>query len=168
MVRSGKTVCVMRHERRLIMDMFDSAVKHEKEAIKLYEYLAEEASLVSLKRLFSSLLKDEQKHLERITNFRVKPAADDTYQPDKNEFSRLFPQIVKDRGIEGLCKEEVEFYREVMECEKNGINQYEYFLCNAQDEKSKKLFNAMISQEKVHFDIVKGLCVFISEQQSYR
>jgi rubrerythrin len=150
------------------MDVFDSAAKHEKEAIKLYKYLADEASLVSLKRLFSSLLHDEQKHLEKITNFKATRSDDGSYQPDKHEFSRLFPQIIEDSGIEGLCKEEVDFYREVMECEKNGINQYEYFLYNTHDEKSKNILKSLISQEKIHYDIVKGLCVFISEQQSYR
>ncbi|NTW16981.1 MAG: ferritin family protein [Syntrophaceae bacterium] len=150
------------------MNMFDCAAKHEKEAIKLYTYLADEASLVSLKRLFSSLLKDEQKHLERITNYKATLNDDDSYRPDKNEFSRLFPQIIQDRGIEDLCKDEVRFYREVMDCEKNGINQYEYFLYNAPDEKSKKLLSLLISQEKLHYDIVKGLCVFISEQQGFR
>ncbi|MEA5115069.1 MAG: ferritin family protein [Geobacteraceae bacterium] len=149
------------------MDVLDSAVKHEKEAVKIYEYLADEASLPSLKRLFSSLMKDEQKHLERIANFR------DTldvarYRHDGNEFSRLFPPIVMDRGIEGLCKDEVSFYREVMEFEKKGINQYESFLSDATDEKSKQLLAGIISQEKMHYDIVKGLCVFISEQQGSR
>lgn len=150
------------------MDVFDSAAKHEKEAIRLYKYLAAEASLASLKRLFSLLLHDEQKHLEKITNFKATRCIDGSYRPDTHEFSRLFPQIVKDSGIEGLCKEEVEFYREVMEWKKNGINQYEYFLYNAPDEKSKILLNELILQERVHYDIVKWLCVFISEQQSYR
>jgi rubrerythrin len=157
-----------RQRRRVTMDVLDSAAKHEKEAIKLYTYLAGEASLVSLKRLFSSLLKDEQNHLERITNLKVSRDDDGDCQPDKQEFDGLFPQIVKDRGIEGLCKEEVSFYREVMECEKNGIRQYENFLVNARDDKSKKLLTELMVQEKIHFDIVKGLCVFISEQQSYR
>lgn len=150
------------------MDVLDSALKHEKEAIKLYKYLADESSLVSLKRLFTSLLKDEKKHLERITNFKATLDDDDAYQPDKHEFLRLFPHIVKDRGIEGLTKDEVSFYREVMECEKIGIRQYENFTNNAKDEKSKKLMTELMSQEKIHFNIIKELCVFISEQQSYR
>jgi rubrerythrin len=150
------------------MDVLDSALRHEKEAIKLYAYLVEQASLDSVKRLFSSLLKDEQKHHERLANFRVTRDDMHTSQGDKQEFSRLFPHIVRDSGIEGLCKEEVNFYREVMECEKKGINQYEYFLSNTYDEKSKLILNEIVSQERMHFDIVKGLCVFISEQQSYR
>jgi rubrerythrin len=148
------------------MDVLRSAVKHEREAIKLYKYLANEASLVSLKMLFSSLLEDEQKHLERITNYKISHY--DEYQPDIHEFLRLFPQIVKDQGIDGLSKEEVEFYQEVMECKENGINQYRHFLSNARDEKSKKLLTELISQEKTHFDIVKGLCVYITEQQNIR
>lgn len=150
------------------MDVLDGALRHEKDAIKLYAYLVEQASLDSVKRLFSSLLKDERKHLERIENFRACRNDLVACRSDSLEFSRLFPHIVKDPGVESLCREEVNFYREVMEREKNGINQYEYFLHNSCDEKSKVLLNAIIAQEKKHFDIVKGLCVFISEQQSYK
>jgi len=150
------------------MDVLGSAVRQEREAINLYKYLAGEASLVSLKMLFSSLLKDGQKHLERVTNFKVTIDENDAYQPDIHEFLRIFPQIVKDQGIDGLCKEEVDFYQEVMEYKKNGINKYKHYLSNARDEKSKKLLTELISQEKIHFDIVKELCGLISEQQSSR
>jgi len=159
---------VRRQWGRLMMDVLGSAVRHEREAIKLYQYLANEASLVSLKMLFSSLMKDDQKHLERITKCKVPRNVDDEYQPEIHEFLRLFPQIVKDQGIDGLCKEEVDFYQEVMECKKNGINQYKQFLNDAPDEQSKKILTELISQKKIHFDVVKGLCVFISEQQSSR
>ncbi len=149
------------------MDVLECAVKHEKEAIQLYRYLATEASLASLKRLFSSLMKDEQKHLDRISNFRDTLDVDE-YRHGGSEFSRIFPQIVMDRGIEGLCKDEVSFYREVMEHEKKGISQYETFLSGATDDMSRQLLTGIISQERQHYDIVKGLCVFISEQQSAR
>ena len=149
------------------MDVLDSVVKQEKEAISLYKYLADEASLACLKRLFSSLMKDEQQHLERISNFRV-ALEFDGYRHDGNELSRIFPQIVMDRGIEGLCKDEISFYREVMECEKKGINHYERLLSDATDDRSRQLLSGILSQEKKHYDIVKGLCVFISEQQSSR
>jgi|AMWB02.1.fsa_nt_gi rubrerythrin len=149
------------------MDVLASAVKQEKESINLYKYLADEASLASLKRLFSSLMKDEEKHLERISKFRA-ALDDDGCWRDGSELSRLFPQIVRDRGIEGLCKDEVSFYREVMECEKKGINQYESFLSDVTDERSKQLLTGIICQEKKHYDIVKGLCIVISEQQSSR
>lgn len=149
------------------MDVLGSAVKQEKESINLYKYLADEASLASLKMLFYSLLKDGQKHLDRITNFKVLHE-NDAYQPDIHEFLKIFPHIVKDQGINGLCKEEVDFYREVMECKENGINNYKKFLNNASDDKSKKLLTELISQEKIHFDVVRGLCYFITEQQSSR
>lgn len=147
------------------MDVLDSAVKQEKEAINLYKYLADEASLSSLKRLFSSLMKDEEKHLERISKFRATLDVDGCRR-DGNELSRIFPQIVIDHGIEGLCKDEVSFYREVMECEKNGIKQYECLLSDVTDEGSRQLLTGILCQEKKHYDIVKELCVVISEQQS--
>jgi len=148
------------------MDVLASALAHEKEAVNLYRYLAEEASLTSLKRLFLALLRDEQKHLERLSGFNATLEDSGDCKPEDREFSRLFPQIVEDRGIEGLCREEVHFYREVMECERNGISRYRNYLSNTHDEKSKKLLTEIMLQERIHFDVVKELCVFISEQQS--
>lgn len=150
------------------MDVLDISLRHEKEAINLYEYLVKQASLESVKRLFSSLLEDERKHYKRIAYFRA--TLDDTtgWRNDEHEFSRHFSHIARDAGIEGLCGEEVNFYREVMDYEKNGINRYEYYLCNTGDMRSRKLLTDIISREKKHFDIIKELCVFISEQQSFR
>lgn len=145
------------------MDVLASAAKHEKEAINLYRYLSYEASLENLKRLFVSLLNDKENNFERIANYRARLDVD-TCGHGENELESLFMQIVMDRGIEGLCEDEISFYWEVMKYEKRGISQYESFLSKATDDNLKKLLEGILSKEKKHYDIVKGLCVFIYEQ----
>jgi rubrerythrin len=152
--------------RRQIMNVLDHAVKNEKEAIKLYRYLSGEASLLSLKSLFTALMSDEERHLDRIDGIRKNNGNGKSYQPVSDELSRLFIHIVNDRGVVSLSKEEVRLYREVMDNEKKVLAQYEVLLGNENSEEIKDLLEKIILQEKQHFSIVKDLCVLISEQQS--
>lgn len=150
------------------MDAIDCAVKKRREAIALYKYLADGASLDSLKRLFAALRDDEQMHLERIASFKKQPESKNAFRKNDTMLSMIFAQITKDSGIESLCTDEVSFYREVMEYEKNAVNHYEAMIERVDDRKLKEGISTLMSQKKMHFDILKDLCVLISEQQSSR
>jgi rubrerythrin len=157
----------LRLKKGVAMNSFDCAIKKEKEVISLYQYLANEASLASLKRFFAALLLDGKKHLEVFSC--VKEFSFDNpveYKPLNGELHKLFLHIVNDNGIGSLPYEEVCLYREVMDNEKNVLKQYERLLDSEENEEIKTAMERVISQKKKHFGIVKDLCVLISEQQS--
>jgi rubrerythrin len=148
------------------MNVLEYAAKNEKEAINLYQYISGEASLLSLKRLFTAMMSDEEKHLDRINGISKGNGKDILHKPVSDELHKLFNHIVNDSGIEKLPEEEVHLYREVMDIERNVLSQYEKLLCEDNCEEVKDLIEKIILQEKQHFSIIKDLCVLISEQQS--
>ncbi len=150
------------------MEIIDTWLKRKREAIALYKYLAEGASLDSLKRLFAALHDEEKRHLERIAILKKQTEHERGIDSDANVVSMLFSQIVNDRGIESLGKDEVRFYREVMEYEKNAIDEYESLIEHAGDNVIKQNMHSMVTHKKQNFEIMKDLCIFISKQQSAR
>ena len=150
------------------MELIDTALKKKREAIALYGYLVDGASLDSLKRLFAALLDDERKHLERIVSFKRQVETELDGESSNKVVSMLFSQIVNDSGVESLARDEVNFYREVMEYEKNAVDEYESLLEHISDYVMKESMHRMVSHKRQHFEILKDLCVFISKQQSAR
>lgn len=150
------------------MELLDAALKKKREAIALYGYLVDGASLDSLKRLFAALLSNEREHLERIASFKRQVENEREAESSNNAVSMLFSQIVNDSGVESLGRDEVSFYREVMEYEKNAVDEYESLLEHVSDNMMKESIHRMVSHKKQHFEILKDLCIFISKQQSAR
>jgi rubrerythrin len=150
------------------MDAIDCAVKKRRETIALYKYLADGASLDSLKRLFAALRDDEQKHLESIASFKERSEIKNVLLKDNGMLPVIFSQIAKDRGIVSLCEEEISFYQEVLEYEKNAVNHYEAMIESFNDKKVRDGMYTIMSQKKMHFNVLNDLCVLISDQQSTR
>lgn len=148
------------------MNVLDYGITAEKNAITLYEALADKASFLGLKNLFVSLSHDEQVHLDMISTIKQNPGMKLFYKPELDKLPKIFERIVDDNGLERLSKEEVNGYHQALNNEEDALKLYEELQMTEENKAVRELFEKIIEQEKIHLSVVKDLCVLVSEQQS--
>jgi len=150
------------------MNVLDYGITTEKNAITFYQSLANNTSLLSLKNLFISLSHDEQDHLDMISTIKGNPEIELFYQPELDKLPRIFLRIVDDKGFGKLSKEEIDGCHQALKNEENALRRYEELQIVEENWIVKALFQKIIVQEKIHLSVVKGLCVLVSEQMSWK
>ncbi len=150
------------------MNVLDYGITAEKNAIILYESLANKTLLLGLKSLFTSLSHDEQDHLDMISAIKQNPGMNLSYKPELEKLPRIFQRIVDEEELEKSSKEEIAGYHQAMKNEEEALRLYEELQMTEENKIVRALFEKIIEQEKIHLSVVKDLCVLVSEQQSWK
>ncbi len=148
------------------MGPLEDVIEKEKNAMTIYEALAEKTPLPGLKSLFVSMAHDEQYHLDIISAISEKPGTIMFYQPDLENLSRIFESVLHEQGLEGLSKELVAGCRQAMKNEETILRSYWNLLAIKECRAANALISGIMEQERKHLSVMKDLCVLISEQQS--
>ena len=146
------------------MDMFEFAIKMEKDSEGLYLELSDKISNPGIKKVFKMLADDEKKHKEAIEVLQKKSEAD----PGKGsalEIKTVFDEIKNNLDSSSISNDYISDYKFALEIEKKGIDFYREQFENAEDEKSKNLFNRLMKQEKYHYKTVENLIEMVNKPE---
>ena len=133
------------------MNILDFAINMELDGEKYYNDQAEIINDKYLKNIFLILAKDENSHAkilqDKSNNLSYDLKSNETLSEAKNLFKGIkdFKNEIKQKP------DQLDLYRVALEKETESIDLYEKLLSQAEDDKSKKLFEFLIDQEKDHY-----------------
>lgn len=139
------------------MNILEFAINMELEGEKYYKEQAEKNNDNSLKNIFLILAKDENNHAEILQNKSNNLPYELNNNETLSEAKNLFKGIKDFKNEIKQTPDQLDLYRAALEKEKESIQLYEKLLSEANDDKSKDLFNFLINQEKDHYTTLDEL-----------
>ena len=149
------------------MNIFDCAIRMEKEAKEYYENLANVAKVPELKTLFNMLAGAEQEHHDALV--KMKEGLD----PQKVRFAALeeaaciFRPLLDKRELVAELKDDPDAYRHVVKREEEDAKFYEELAAKAKDEDTRDVFLMIAAEERKHLNIVENIYSFIQSPRTY-
>lgn len=131
------------------MDVYDYALKMEKDGEEFYREIAAKTSDEGLRAIVTMLADQEVKHYNAILEMKkgsAEMADADVFGYAKNIFSRM-------RGDEVFesDKKQIEAYREAMRIEKQSIDFYLAKADETSDVQQKRIFERLATEERKHY-----------------
>jgi len=143
------------------MNVFDMAMKKELDVKAYYEKLAEESPLPGVKRIFTLLAGDEQKHFDIIQAMKSGAGPEQLADSTALEAAReILGTLNSDAGAVAKLKNCLEGYRHALKVEADSVRFYEGILEKETDTRLKKVLAKIVGEEKKHYNIVENLYDF--------
>lgn len=148
------------------MDIFDFAMKMEKDGENFYRELAARTANKGLKNIFTMLANAEVVHyqifhrLKEKENVTVAPAQ--ILSGVKNVFEEM-----KEKHDDRVDVNQIEWYRKAQEIEKSSKDFYLKQAEAVQDRGQKEIFLKVADEEEKHFRILEQIIDFVSRPQSW-
>lgn len=149
------------------MNIFDFAIKMERDGKAFYEKLASKSTLPGLRTIFSRLAEDEQKHCDTFLALKggeknLAMADSTALQFSKNVFAAL------PKGSGDAVKDDLDSYRYAMEIEAESFRLYESTAkAEEEDEGTKRLLLKIAAEEHKHFQILENIYSFANAPNQY-
>jgi len=149
------------------MNILEFAIQMELDGEKYYTKQAEIHKDNILSTVFVMLAKDESIHAKVLQDkaneqsFNLKQ--NETLSVAKNIFSNLEAIRI---GIKQVPNQ-LDAYRFALEKEKASIALYQKYSLESTDEESKKLYESLMKQEEVHYEIIDQLISLISRPEEW-
>lgn len=150
------------------MNVFDFAMKMEKDGKIFYEKLARKTTLEGLKTIFSRLAADEQKHYETFEQLKAGGAAPAMQESTllaaaKNIFETL-PR--PEKTLSGIA-EDLAAYRQAMKIEADSFRFYEEAAGKEKNPNTQQLLLKIAGEEHKHFTILENVFQFVNAPNQY-
>ncbi len=144
------------------MNVFDFAMKMEKDGKAFYEEMSKRSSITGLKNIFSMLAEDEQKHYDIIQNLKDKTGETDMVDSVVLENSKnIFSELMAEKERLDTMKEDLDGYRYAMKIEADSMRFYENAARREKKSSVKSLLLRIAEEEKKHFNIVENIYDFV-------
>lgn len=148
------------------MDIFNFAIKMEKDGEAFYRELAARTHDDGLKTILNMLAEDEVKHAKAIESIRSRTTdMADTEILDKAR--NIFERMKEFGETFDVENDQETLYRKAMEIEQNSIDFYLDRADQLSDPKQKALFEQLAVEEKKHFRLLSGLADFVNRPKTW-
>lgn len=150
------------------MNILEKALRKEGELKAHYENIAGAARLPGIKKIFTLLAEDEQKHYDAVLSMMqwtdTAPVSDTAALETAKE---LLSAWTGDSETAAHLKRDVDGYRLALTLETESVRFYEGLCREATDAGEKKLLATILREEKKHYTIVANLYEFALKPEYY-
>ena len=149
------------------MNVFDCAIKMEKEAKLYYEALAVSAADPELKNLFTMLAQAEQEHHDALVQLQG------SVDPQKAQFTALdqaaclFKPLLAKRELVAQLQETPDAYQMVVAQEEKGVQLYLELAAQTKDEGTRQVLLRIADEERKHLSIVENIYAFVESPKTF-
>lgn len=150
------------------MDVFDLAMEKELEVKACYEKLAGDSPLAGVKRIFTLLAGDEQKHFDIIR--AMKGGAGPAQMADSKALEAArdtLGELMGDKDTAETLKTCLESYRLALKLEADSVRFYEGIVEKETDAPLKTVLARILDEEKKHYNIVENLYDFVLKPEYF-
>jgi rubrerythrin len=149
------------------MNLLEYALQTEIDGIEFYLAKAEENKENSLHKVFLMLAKDEQRHegiiRKKMHNEHVDLPENETLASYDSLFSNTEELMVNMYS----SSDQLDTYRLARGIEKKAIDLYNKLAGEADNPKEKEIFQYLLSQEKIHYDLFDELVVRVGRPEEW-
>ncbi|MDX2479375.1 MAG: ferritin family protein [Desulfuromusa sp.] len=145
------------------MNVFDYAIKMELDGKVFYEKLAAETDSEGLRKIFSELAADEQKHYDIFQQLREEKVIDS--MPDSTALDgakNIFAEMQADKSAQNLLKTNLDAYQYAMKMEQDSAKLYREAAAKEENSKVKTFLLKIALEEQKHLNILENIFDFVN------
>lgn len=154
------------------MDVFEFAMKMEKDGQAFYEKMAGEAENAVLKEILTNLAQDEVKHYNLFKKFRD---GDDSAVADMESSGskamenakNVFQKLAADKAPEGFSQDIMSAWKEAQEVEKKSEDFYRVKAAEESNEGIKKTIIKIADEEHKHWLLIENVINFLNRPKQW-
>jgi len=147
------------------MNMFDFAIKMERDAEILYRDLAGKAATPGVKQIFTMLAEDEKKHESALELLKKERGGADLDNNFISDVTTVFENMKNHISDIKLSINQLDDYRIALDIEKRGFAYYKEQFEKSDSDESKHLFKCLSEQELYHIKTVENLVEMLERPQ---
>lgn len=150
------------------MNVFDFAMQMETDAEAFYRQLASKSPVAGIKKIFTDLAEDEQKHYQIFRN--LKNAMDNAQLQESRVLDNarnVFADLLEKKADVAVMQDNLEGYRYAMKLEADGARFYEDAARREKDPEIAKLLLRVAGEEQKHFNIVENVYRYVNAPNEY-
>ena len=143
------------------MDIFDFALKMEKESEKYYREQAKVTKFTDLQVLLENLAEAEARHYKIVEALRMQNNECLPEEALLAETKNIFASYIKDAealrnaiSIDKIKEDQIDIYRLALVKEKESVEIYEKMLTEAQNTHTKSVIERLIKEEQLHAEAI--------------
>lgn len=149
------------------MNVYDYAMKVEKDGEAYYNYLASKAPNNGLKKVFDILAEAEVQHYNVFKSMRDKDGSDFKSIDISTDTKTIFETLNEQRDSVTFDAQQVKFYEDAIKREEDS---YQFYIDKAnelEDEEEKTAFIDIAKEELKHKAILEEIVHFIQEPNNW-
>lgn len=145
------------------MNVYEYAMKVEKEGEAYYREMSSSANNAGLKRIFGMLADEEVKHYNVFKNMMKKEDMDLETLDLITDTQTIFKTLTEEKGNVTFDAEQIKFYKDAIKREEDSHNFYAEKADELENEKQKKIFLHIAKEEIKHKRILEEIVSFLEE-----
>lgn len=145
------------------MNVYEYAMKVEKDGERYYRELADKTSDIGLKSILKMLAEEEVKHyvaFDKMNKNQIIPT-----QPHVDVFASaktIFEKMREENQKSTFSEDQIEFYRSALRSEENSYKFYIEKALMLEDDEQKGVFMRIAEEERQHMVLLENLIEYIS------
>jgi rubrerythrin len=148
------------------MDIFEFAMKMEKDGEGYYNELAKKSATPGLRNIFTMLAKAEVVHYEIFRKMKENEKVKVSQTKILSQVKNVFETMKEKKDLESAITES-ELYHEALEAEKRSREFYLSKAGEVKDAEQKEIFHKIADEEKKHYLILQEIVDFVSRPQTW-
>ncbi|MFA7091846.1 MAG: ferritin family protein [Arcobacteraceae bacterium] len=149
------------------MNVYDYAMKVEKDGEAYYKELASKSPNAGLKKVFTLLADAEVKHYQVFKSMRDKDGQDFKALDISTDTKTIFETLKAEKNSVNLNLDEIKFYEDAIKREDDSYHFYLKKADELEDEEEKTVFMNIAQEELKHKAILEDILAFIQEPTNW-
>ncbi len=149
------------------MNVFDFALKMEKDGKAFYEKLAAEADEAELQEIFSMLASAEEEHYQAIEALKKEVPPDMADSKVLEKAKNVFHGLLERRHAVEILKGDPDGFRHAMKIAEEGIKLYEEMAGKEKNPAAVKALVMLAEEERKHLEIMENIYDFVERPRTY-
>ncbi|WP_333803722.1 ferritin-like domain-containing protein [Sulfurospirillum sp.] len=150
------------------MNVYEYAMKVEKDGERYYRELAEKTSDKGVKSILIMLADEEVKHyivFDKMSKNQIIPTQPsvDIFKHTKN----IFEKLQKENATPSFSQDQIEFYKSALLSEENSYKFYTEKALMVEDAEQKKAFLRIAEEERAHYVLLENLVEYVSAPEQW-
>ena len=145
------------------MNVYEYAMKVEKEGEAYYREMVSKAQNPGLKRIFTMLADEEVKHYNIFKNMMKKEDIDLDKLDLITDTKTIFQTLTQEKDNIDLDKEQIQFYKDAITREENSKNFYAQKAEELESITEKSIFLQIAAEEVKHKKVLEEIVTFLEE-----
>lgn len=149
------------------MDIYDFAMKMEKDGEAYYRELAERTGNSGLRNILAMLADAEMRHYHLFRGLRENSPVEASDSPILEEVKNVFVKLKEQERAAGVDSSEADLYRKAQAIEEESRDFYRSKAEEVGDEARREIFLRIAEEEQKHYLILENIIAFVSRPEQW-
>ncbi len=149
------------------MDVYDFAMKMERDGEAYYRELAGKTENKGLRNILTMLADAEMRHYHLFRGMKENSAVEAADVPILENVKNVFEKLRETEGSEGVDSSATELYRKAQGIEEESRDFYRSKADETEDEARKEIFLKVAEEEQKHYLILENIVDFVSRPEQW-